>query len=322
VLNQAFDPAIEYGWLPSSTWKRHHFLEEKRFASRKADFLDDVPAMSTTVLGLEMLLHEPCIDLQMASELILSDVGATIQILGLVGREENFTSERPGRMGECIASLDINVWFGAISARTFPCDRQHSATTAVWKHSRLVAQYAQLVAESLDGISPEDAYLVGLLHEIGTIATVLGWPNGNPGTRDQATLLAMEGALPLFVLAAMRSVNDPCTSSAWKSILTAAHELADARPDFDIPALQAIDSIGISSRWGSLLPIESTCFSSTPGDQQLVTHAVRQFPADAELAPSQEIRPPVLTPFVSAGKKEQYAGSVGQLIEARAFLMS
>ena len=73
--------------------------------------------MSATVLGLEILLHEPCIDLRMASELVLSDVGATIQILRLVGREYEFATEHPCRMGDCIASLDcgylVRCSFGA-----------------------------------------------------------------------------------------------------------------------------------------------------------------------------------------------------------------
>jgi hypothetical protein len=217
--------------------------------------------MLETVLALELLLREPCLDLRMASEIVLNDVGATIKILGLVGKEDDFASERPGRMEDCLASLDLVVWFDAISARTFACDREHSATSAVWKHCRLLAQYTQLVAESLDGISAEDAYLVGLLHEIGAIAAVLGWPNGDPSRRDQGTLLAIESALPLFVLSAMCSVNEPCTSSTWKFILTTAHELASARKEFDSSALQAIDSKGISSRWRKSLPAMSICVS-------------------------------------------------------------
>ena len=98
----------------------------------------------------------------------------------------NLTTEHPCRMGDCLASLDAGTWFDAISARTFACDSEHAATTSLWNHSRLVAQYAQLVAESLEGISPEEAYLVGLLHEIVAIPNVLGWPRREvraPGNR-------------------------------------------------------------------------------------------------------------------------------------------
>lgn len=231
MLNQSFDTANDHSWVPSSAWHGLHLLEQQRFDQKRVDFLDDVPVMSATVLGLEMLLQEPCIDLRIASELILSDVGATIQILSLIGKEYDSAAERPSRMVDCISSLEVGAWFGAISARTFPCDRKHAAATAVWRHCRLVAQYAQLVAESLDSVSPEDAYLVGLLHGIGDIPAALGWPNCGRGTIDASALSAMEGTLPLFVLAALRSMNDSTASPGWRFILTGAHELAGSRMD-------------------------------------------------------------------------------------------
>lgn len=229
MLNQAFDPVVDHSWVPSSAWRGLHLLEQETFPQRKADFLDEVPVQSATVLGLEMLLQDSCIDLKMATELVLSDVGATIQVLRLIGKEYDLASERPTRMGDCLAGLDVQAWFEAISARTFSCDREHAATTAVWRHCRLVAQYAQLVAESLDGISPEDAYLVGLLHGIEDIPTALGWPDYGGDGKETGAMFAMEGTLPLFVLAAIRSMYDSTASPVWRFILTTAHELAGAR---------------------------------------------------------------------------------------------
>src|SRR5260370_20391022 len=175
MLDQVSNPIIDPGRIPSSAWRCSHFPASQARAHKKPDCLGDVPVMSATVLGLDLLLQEPCVDLRMASELVLSDVGATIQVLRLFGSECEFTGERPSRMDECIASLDVGAWFGAVSARIFPCDSEHAATTAVWKHCRLVAQYAQLVAESLEGVSSEEAYLVGLLHEICALPTLLRW---------------------------------------------------------------------------------------------------------------------------------------------------
>jgi hypothetical protein len=159
--------------------------------------------------------------------------------LRLVGREYEFAAEHPCRMGDCIASLDAGNWFQAISARTFACDRAHAATTSLWNHCRLVAQYAHLFAESLDGVSPEEAYLVGLLHEIAEIPGVLGWSNGD-------ALSAMEESLPLFVLAAIRSMNDPSSSSPWKIIVNAAHELAGVSTKFDPSALHQFTAVSAS----------------------------------------------------------------------------
>jgi HDOD domain len=259
MLNQAIDASTDHSWIPSSAWRRLGLPQQKKFARKKVDLLDDVPVMSATVLGLEILLHEPCIDLRMASELVLSDVGATIQILRLVGREYESATEHPCRMGDCLASLDAGTWFDAISARTFACDREHAATSSLWNHSRLVARYAQLVAESLDGISPEEAYLVGLLHEIEAIPHVLGWPNQGPGSRESAALLAMEGSLPLFVLSAVRSMNDSCSTSRWRLILSAAHELAGVRTSFDPSTPRDSGSLGIRSRWRPFVPAAAEC---------------------------------------------------------------
>jgi hypothetical protein len=259
MLNQAADAVTNHSWIPSSAWRRPRLPQQKRFPCKSVDLLDEIPVMSATVLGLEILLHEPCIDLQMASELILSDVGATIQILRLVATEYEFATEHPSRMGDCIASLDAGTWFDAISARTFACDREHAATTALWNHCRLVAQYAQLVAESLEGVSSEEAYLVGLLHEIGAIPNILGWPSEDQATGELAPLSAMEGSLPPFVLSALRSVNDSCCSSTWKFILTEAHELARASAPLDPSTLHDLSSLVVSRPWGACISAPADC---------------------------------------------------------------
>jgi hypothetical protein len=185
-------------------------------------------------------------------------------------------------MADCLASLDVGVWFGAVSARTFACDSEHAATTAVWSHCRLVAQYAQLVAESLEGFSSDDAYLIGLLHQIGVIAAVLGWRQRDVRRRDQSALLAMEKSVPLFVLAAMHTANDPGTSSSWKFILTAAHELAGHRTDFDASGLGAIDSVGICSRWKGFLSVAVDCHSDARLEESLGSREGREVWCSAE----------------------------------------
>jgi HDOD domain len=254
MLNHAADAVADHSWIPSSAWRRPRLPLQKSFVCMKSDLLDDVPVMVATVLGLEMLLHEPCIDLKMASELVLSDVGATLQILRLIGREYEFATEHPCRMGDCLASLDASTWFDAISARTFACGHEYAATSSLWYHSRLVAQYAQLVAESLEDMSPDEAYLVGLLHEIGAIPKALGWPNEDAENGDSPSLLAMEGSLPLFVLSALHSMDNSGSSSIWKFILAEAHELAGARTHFTPTTRRNFSPLVIGPRWGMYIP--------------------------------------------------------------------
>lgn len=231
MLNSSFHLLNSRRWIPLSDSQYSNDPEEANFATEIAGRLEEVPVMSATVLGLEMLLHDPCIDLSLASELVLSDVGATIHVLRLIGREFESAAERPSRMVECLASLDVESWFTAISAQTYACDQEHSHTAALWRHSRLVAQYAKLIAYLLNDISPEDAYLVGLLHEIGSFPALLGWRNADTGDWSSGFKVASEESLPLFVVAAMREANDAEAPSVWKFILTAAHRLADIHSD-------------------------------------------------------------------------------------------
>ena len=145
MFNHVCEEEIDHSWVPASAQLRLRFREEASLAREYADLLDEVPVMSATVLGLDMILQEPYVDLRSVSDLILSDVGATIQILRLIRREYDFAADRPSRIGECLASLDVKTWYRAVSARTFACDRKNAAIAALWKHCREIAQYAQLV---------------------------------------------------------------------------------------------------------------------------------------------------------------------------------
>ena len=231
MLNHAVDSICAYARISSSTQSPFESHGEKVLLLKGIDFLDVVPVMPATVFGLDMLLQESNIDLQIASELVLSDVGATIHTLRLVGKEYEIAAERPSRMCECIAGLDTALWFETISTQRLVGDREHSATTAIWKHSHSVAQCARFVAESMDDILPEDAYMVGLLHGIGAIPAALDWSE----SKLFSAMTAMEETLPPFVLAAMRGAEDPSCSSVWRFVLTAAHRLAAAHMESQVP---------------------------------------------------------------------------------------
>jgi hypothetical protein len=187
--------------------------------------------MLATVVGLELLLQEPSIDLDVASALILRDVGATLHILRLIGNDYVSEGNSPKRMYDCLASMEVNVWFRTISSHSIPTKHASIAISELWSHSRLIAHYARLIAESLGDIIPEDAYLVGLLHEAETIPMVLGWKMASINANTVCRPELMEGSLPLFVLAALRCVDRGRPLSVWKLILSEAHLLALTQPD-------------------------------------------------------------------------------------------
>ena len=62
---------------------------------RPVDDLPGVPALAATLLKMELELHESSTDLRGFSEAVLGDVGATIQILRLAGRNTDRRATAP-----------------------------------------------------------------------------------------------------------------------------------------------------------------------------------------------------------------------------------
>jgi HD-like signal output (HDOD) protein len=202
------------------------------------DPLPDVPTMLSTRLQLELLLQEPVLDLRAVSNVILQDLGATLQILRLVGEEYGVSDERPIRIEDCIASLETAMWFGAVSAMTLV---QNSRAASAWQHAKQIGRYAEQLAEMEEGVRPGEGQLVGLLHEIGKLPELLGWPKVTLLQEDRGAIgaiLAEHWRLPGCVLAAARELQQESTpmASRWTAILRAAHDCAqqeDARSRLD-----------------------------------------------------------------------------------------
>jgi hypothetical protein len=79
----------------------------------------------------------------------------------------------------------------------------------------------------MDDISPDDAYLVGLLHGIKAIPAALDWSEN----QLCSAMFVLEEMLPSFVLVAIRGDDHTAESSVWQFILTAAHRLAASLAD-------------------------------------------------------------------------------------------
>ena len=58
-----------------------------QFLQADNDPLPAVPVMPETLLLLDLVAQEPTVDLRGMSQLVLDDMGATLQILRLAGRE-------------------------------------------------------------------------------------------------------------------------------------------------------------------------------------------------------------------------------------------
>ena len=194
-----------------------------------------VPVLLTTRLQLEVLLDERLVDLGAVAEVILGDPGATLGVLRLIGEEYGSSPGRPERIEDCIASLDAAAWFGTFQLDTFPSEtfcggasgevRAAVSLVPAWRHARRIAQYTRRLAEGLEGVCPERAYLSGLLHELGELPARLGWQRSPAGEADFMEQLARDWSLPDWLTADLREQRR--NTSRWAAVLAHAHRWAE-----------------------------------------------------------------------------------------------
>jgi HD-like signal output (HDOD) protein len=155
-----------------------------------------------------------------------------LEILRLAGREYSDTAGRPSRIEDCIADLGLDACLRTVSAQPLVRDVRYTAIAEVWEHSREIAQYSRLIAEKMPEVNPEEAYMVGLLHGIGLVASVLGWEGktGAGGVSLAGFKLARRWSLPHCVLEFFSERHTAQQHTQWSEIVQMAHQLAFTSP--------------------------------------------------------------------------------------------
>jgi len=203
-------------------------------AQSVTDWLPDVPTLASTRLQIGLLLQESQVDLHALAEVILSDVCATLQTFRLAGEEYPQEEDRPTRIEDCIASLNLDRW------RDLVCGTGSPRTPRLLHEldrSRRVALCAKEIAGLVEDCSPEEAYLVGLLSELDRLPEILGWTEVGESLdeqREQGLAMADYWHLPQYVLTALRSRRNDAQPSAMNGILELAHCMAQ---QVELPAL-------------------------------------------------------------------------------------
>jgi hypothetical protein len=192
-----------------------------------AQDLPDVPVLPETLLRLDLEVQEPSVDLRAVTQVVLNDLGATVQIFRLAGQEFGNGEGCPTRIEDCISGLGVSACLDAVSAETIAHDHRYNAVAETWAHSREIARYAKLVAEETPDVNPDEAYLVGLFHSIALLPPVLGWFGSEGRTVDFARAgfqMARQWALPRFAVEYFNQTHG--NASPWSEIVSKAHRFA------------------------------------------------------------------------------------------------
>ena len=200
-----------------------------QFMPADNDPLPAVPVMPETLLLLDLVVQEPTVDLRAMSQLVLDDMGATLQILRLAGREYGSSPHTPRRIEDCISDLGVMTCRVAVSEQTASRHSRQAYIARTWAHAREIAQYARKIAIDLPRVNPEEAYMVGLLHSLASLPAVLGWNNGRElETNDplHGWQLAKQWSLPHPLLEYFSEMIIPGCETRWLQIVRAAHQRA------------------------------------------------------------------------------------------------
>ena len=203
---------------------------ELRIPGDPIDNFPNIPVLPETLLMMELRSHDFSVDLQEMSQLVLGDLGAVLQILRLAAREYEDAAERPTRIEDCISALSIQACLKAAAEQTVLSDLRHGGVLELWAHAREVAQACRTVAATVDGaVQPEEAYLVGLTHALGSLPDLLGWQRPGPGCKrgeHAATRLAECWSLPPCVQEFSRAWDRSELDNPWVEIVRLAHRIA------------------------------------------------------------------------------------------------
>lgn len=202
----------------------HHAMGAD-FAAIAAVEASPVPITLATRLRLEKLVMlTPVMDLRAITETILQDPGATLQLLRIVGEEFGDDECRPVRVEHCIASLNRERWYLPVCARVVT--GRNDAVMKMWQQFSVMARAAQQVAMRLHGFPTEEAYLVGLLYQMGKLPRLLGWSSKAPGSVVEERAIAVQLAelwrLPGCLIEALREQYEGTIGSRWSFLLRAA----------------------------------------------------------------------------------------------------
>jgi HD-like signal output (HDOD) protein len=199
-------------------------LTERNLQLESLQDFPDVPALPETMLFLELMVQEPVVDLREVSQLVLADLGATLQVLRLAAREYADGEGRPVRMEDCISDLGLLECLDAISRRTLPRDDSQHEIAELWAHAREIAHNAREIAKETADVNPEEAYLAGLMHVIGLLPLVLGWRKS--GTADGlmvGLILAKRWGLPSCVAEFFSGIESAAYATHLPTIVREAH---------------------------------------------------------------------------------------------------
>jgi putative nucleotidyltransferase with HDIG domain len=169
-MNSPVQPAN----LPTQPTASFMLAEQERRKKRLTGILSqDLPTLPTYVLDLNALLSSPTVDLKKVGKVIRTDPSLSAQVLRLCNsalfglRRRVLSIEQAAILlgTERLRTLVLTCSLIQFAGKRVP----NSQLVSFWQHSFLTALLSERIARQVDYFEKEQAYLCGLLHDIGQL---------------------------------------------------------------------------------------------------------------------------------------------------------
>jgi len=144
-----------------------------------------LPALPQVLLRFLEMARREDVGLEDLAHLIAQDAAMTEKILSLSGRAGQLRQHGPVSLMHCLMQLGMNSVKAALLAESvnqvfdgFAAGSAHPLDLkGFWQHAMSTAVLARRLAEEMGYARGEEAYLAGLLHDVGQLALVSVYPD-------------------------------------------------------------------------------------------------------------------------------------------------
>lgn len=242
-------------------------MPEQLSATTLASQVKSIPTLPAVLTLLSRRMEDPNTSSEDLAQVIVQDQAIASKVLKLVNSPFYGFSGRIQSISQGIVMLGFNAvknlvlstsvidaFRGAASGELFRMD-------TLWVHSASVASAAKLLAERTRACDPEDAFVGGLLHDIGKVllwtaeprlfngclqivvekriplaeieAKTLGFPD-----QELAAILAEKWKFPEALVYALRWRHAPSKAGRWQNLASTIHCANILCTAMDAPAYQ------------------------------------------------------------------------------------
>lgn len=223
-------------------------LLEARFAAGELE----LPLLPTYATQVVALCSDPSSDARAIAQLLQKDPALAAHVLAIANSAALGGRERVVSLQQAIARLGVrqlaNVALSiAVKTKIFSAGKHLERMNALWRHSTLSGLFAREIARARRK-NVENAYLCGLLHDVGSPVVIQAIDELQSQTRLSFDKQEIEGALerfhaevgeqlvrswslPDWTAAAARHHHDPSAARECADEVYTAH-LADRLADF------------------------------------------------------------------------------------------